>query len=268
MTVQTFPLTGPVNLAARLGHGSLLVRAVDGLDEARVELEGPPDAVERITVELSGPTLRVNAPRQGGLADVFAALRPGPGAAGPVQVTVTVPSGTALDLSTFTASVTVEGRCGGAAVASAVGTVLLDEVDGDLGVRCGTSQVEATHVTGAARVRSANGSGRFGRVDGDLEVGVGRGTVTAGRVGGRVHWRSGAGEASLDAVFGDVDIATGSGAVRIGLPAGVTARVDATSGSGEVVSDLPVSDEPANREHVITVRARTGTGGVRLFRAA
>jgi hypothetical protein len=268
MTVQSFPLTGPINLAVRLGHGTLLVRAVDDLAEARVELEGPPDTLERISVELAGPTLRVNAPRQGGLADVLAALRPGTGSTGPVQATIVVPSGTALDLSTFTASITVEGRCGGAAVTSAVGTVLLGEVDGDLAVRCGTSQVEAAHVTGSVRMRSGSGSARFDRVDGELEIGCGRGTVTAGRVGGRVHWRSGAGEATLAAVYGDVDIATGSGAVSIGLPAGITARVDVSSGSGAVVSDLPVATEPANREHVITVRARTGNGGVRLFRAA
>jgi hypothetical protein len=69
-------------------------------------------------------------------------------------------------------------------------------------------------------------------------------------------------------VHGDVDLATGSGALEIGLPTGVTARLDVHSGSGRVNSDLPVADHPASAQDAITIRAKTGSGDVRLFRAA
>ena len=56
--------------------------------------------------------------------------------------------------------------------------------------------------------------------------------------------------------------------MSIGLPSGVTARLDVMTGAGQVRSELPVTDQPAERSGAITVRARTGNGDVRLFRAA
>ncbi|MDQ1690222.1 MAG: hypothetical protein QOD87_330, partial [Pseudonocardiales bacterium] len=38
MTIQTFPLSGPINLQCRFGFGSLTVRAEDGISEASVQL--------------------------------------------------------------------------------------------------------------------------------------------------------------------------------------------------------------------------------------
>jgi hypothetical protein len=63
-------------------------------------------------------------------------------------------------------------------------------------------------------------------------------------------------------------VARGSGSIAIGLPAGQPARLDVTTGSGRVDSDLPIEDSPATQHNPITVRARTGSGNVRLFRAA
>ena len=40
------------------------------------------------------------------------------------------------------------------------------------------------------------------------------------------------------------------------------------TGSGRVNSELPITDAPAATGDPITVRARTGSGDVRLFRAA
>jgi hypothetical protein len=85
---------------------------------------------------------------------------------------------------------------------------------------------------------------------------------------GAVRSRCGSGTARLGEVHGDVDLATGSGGLEIGLPIGVTARLDVHSGSGQVTSELPIDDKPTSAEDAITVRAKTGSGDVRLFRAA
>jgi hypothetical protein len=268
-TTQRFPLTGPINLSVRLGHGSLTVRTETDLAEATVELTpaaGSEDLVDRITVEMAGPTLTVHAPRQGGLADLIAPWRPrwhdG------VAVTVTVPTGTALKIATFTAPVTVEGRCGGADVATGSGRIRLEEVDGDLLLRYGSADSSVDRVTGSATVRSGSGNARFGEVLGDLQAGCGSGRLEVGEARGAVRSRAGSGEALLSAVYGDVDLASGAGPMSIGLPAGVPARLDVNTGSGKVRSDLPIEDQPASRKGAITVRARTGSGDVRLFRAA
>lgn len=272
MTTRTVrvPLDARINLSVRTGHGSVRIDAVDGLTEAVVSLEPAPgceDLVERMTVGLAGRTLQVHAPRQGGLADLVAPWRPRWEQG--VAVTVSVPSGTAVKVATFTAGVTITGRCGSADIASgAPEAIELDEIEGDLQLRYGSSRASVRRVTGSAQVRSGAGDVHLGDVRGDLDCVCGSGRLDADEVHGRLRARSGAGAASLRAVYGDVDLASGSGDVAIGLPAGVTASVDLNTGCGEVRSDLPVTDSPAERRGAITVRVRTGRGDVVLSRAA
>lgn len=268
MTTKTFALSGPINLAARVGHGSLTVHCVDEPTESRVELrshKGSGEFLERITVEMDGPTLTISAPRQGGVFDLLGD-RWRTGAS--VDIEVTVPSGTAMKISSFTADITVTGRCAGADVATGTGRVQLEHVDGDLRLRYGASSCTVGRVGGTAVVRSGSGDTRLGEIEGDLQCACGSGRLDAAAVHGSVKSRSGAGEARLGAVYGDVDVASGSGGISIGLPKGVTARVDVHTGSGGLRSDLPIEDEPADRKGAITLRARTGSGDVHVFRAA
>lgn len=268
MTVKTFPLTNPINLSVRLGHGSLVVHCRDDLAEARVELTprpGADDYVERITVEMSGPTLTVHAPRQGGVFDMIGDMwRKHAG----VDVDVTVPRGTAMKVSTYTAGVRVEGRSGGADIATGAADIDLDVVDGDLRLRSGSARASVAEVRGSVVLRSGAGDAHFGDVTGDLQSVCGSGLVEARLVRGNARVRAGAGEARLGAVYGNVDMASGSGPMSVGLPAGITARLDLQTGSGRVSSELPIEDHPNSDKGAITVRARTGSGDVRLFRAA
>jgi hypothetical protein len=268
MTVKTFPLTGPINLSVRLGHGSLVVHCVEDLTEAKVELTARPgaeDYVDRVTVEMSGPTLTVHAPRQGGVFDLLGDMwRKHAG----VDVAVTVPSGTAMKLSTYTAGVRVEGRSGGADVATGAADVQLEQVDGDLRLRSGSARTSVGEVRGSVLVRSGAGDAHFGDIAGNLQSMCGSGLLEARLVRGNARVRTGAGEARLGAVYGNVDLASGSGPMSVGLPTGVTARLDLQTGSGRVTSELPIGEKPASSHGAITVRARTGSGDVRLFRAA
>lgn len=268
MPVRTFPLPGPINLSARLGHGSLTIHCVDDLPEARVELTPRPggeELAEHVTVELVGPTLTVSAPRQGGVFDVFGDMwRKNAG----VDVDVTVPTGTAMKITTFTAGVRVEGRCGGADVGNAAARVDLDEVGGDLRLRSGNATVSVRRVTGSVHARTGAGEIHLGEVAGDLDCLCGSGQVRVDTVHGRVRCRAGSGEASFGAVHADVDLASGSGPLTVGLPVGLTARLDLQTGSGHVTSDLPIGERPADTRDAITVRARTGSGDVLVRRAA
>src|SRR5439155_2032906 len=85
----------------------------DDVTEATVTLDGSAQAVDRITVELRGSTLSITAPRDGGIFEL--ARRRDREA---VAVTVTVPSGTPVKITTFTAAITLNGRSGSADLAS------------------------------------------------------------------------------------------------------------------------------------------------------
>lgn len=263
--VTTFPLTAPIDLVVRLGRGSLTVHTRDDAAEAIVRLtpRGQGDALERFSVELQGRTLSVLGPRQGGLPDLLGGRRKDS-----VDIVVEVPHGTALKLTSVDADITVTGRCGRADVATGSATVRLATVDGDLRLRYGSGESSADAVQGSVQVRAGSGSARFGEVAGGLHCGFGSGSLDAAVVRGALHSRAGSGSVSVGAVHGDVDVAAGSGGFTLGVPAGVAAKLDVTTGSGRLHSDLLVEPSPAAGARAITIRARTGSGDVHLVRAA
>jgi hypothetical protein len=268
MTTRTFPLSGPINLHVRIGRGSLTVTAQDDLPEASVTITARAadnDLPDHVSVGMDGRTLYVLARRQDGMLDMLSARR---GDDEAVDVAISVPSGTAMKIRTYTADVVVHGRSGGADVAAGAAAIAMDEVDGDLRLRYGSASSTVGRVHGSVVVRSGSGDARFDEIDGDLQAGFGSGDLRIGAVRGSVRYRTGSGGTVLGSVHADVDVTAGSGDVAIGLPAGLAARLDIKTGSGRLTSELPVDDDRTGDGPTIAVRARTGSGDVRLFRAA
>jgi hypothetical protein len=267
MTTRTFPVNSPIDLVGRIGHGSFRVDARDGLTEATVELSGETATLDRTTVELRGSTLVVSLPRQGGIFDMSFLGR---GARGrdALDVVVTVPTGTPVKVSTYTADITTTGRVGSADLASGVATIKVEDVDGDLRLRVGSGSTDVRFVRGSVQSRAGSGSGRFGEVGGELSSACGSGDITVELAHGRVRTRAGSGDAVIHAAHGDVDFVSGSGNVTLGLPAGRSARLDVTTGSGRVESEMPVESKATSDGPPVQVRIRTGSGDVRLVRAA
>jgi hypothetical protein len=268
MTVRTFDVAGPITLQARVGRGSIQVWAEDGLAHASVRLtphHKDSDIAERFVVELRGATLLVTAPREGGIFDLPLFGNRGRDA---IDVLVTVPTGTAVTVSTVSAGVVLRGSVGDADLASGSADIGADHIGGDLRLRHARGTCRIVQVDGSVTFRSGAGDARFGRIDGGLDARCGSGELVVRSVGGPVRSRVGSGTFTLDAAHGDVDLASGSGPVSIGLPQGQLARVDLHTGSGRVTSDLPIEPTPTSDGRPITIRARTGSGDIRLFRAA
>lgn len=268
MRQHTFPLDGPINLLVQIAHGSVTVEAEDAVEHATVVVEPGTKGAELLdqtVVAMRGRTLTVVTERRDGLFDraLF-----GRRAGRTLDVKVLVPTGTAVKISTETAPITIVGRVGGADLAFGAADVTLGYVERDLRLRYGSGRARAVQVGGSVDLRAGSGSAQFGAIGGDLRASCGSGDLDIGVIRGAARSRSGSGTARLAEVHGDVDLATGSGGLAIGLPTGVTARLDVHSGSGHVNSDLPIEDKPASTSEIITVRARTGSGDVRLFRAA
>jgi Putative adhesin len=269
MPVHTFPLDGPINLQVRIGHGAVTIETADNLTEATVSIEPGKhagDLLEQTTVEMRGRTLLVSAPRQGGVFDlaVFGGRRSGRG----LDVRIVIPTNTAVKISTHTAPIWITGQVGGADLSFGSGEAAVSDVTGDLRLRFGSGVAKAVQVSGSVQVRSGSGDVQFGEIGGNLRAGCGSGDLRVRVVHGAVVSRCGSGSAHLGEVHGDVDLASGSGAMEIGLPVGVTAHLDVHTGSGQTRSELPIEDQPNSATDSISLRARTGSGDVRLFRAA
>jgi hypothetical protein len=266
---RSFPVPGPISLQVRIGHGSVTVEPADDLTEATVHIDADKKAAELLAgtvVEMRGSLLVVNGPRQGGIFDfsMFGGFRSGQA----LDVHVRVPTGTPVKIATFTAPIRILGRVGDADLAFGSAEAGVREVDGDLRLRFGSGNAKVARVTGSVELRSGSGNAQLGEVDGDLNCGCGSGDLRVRVAHGAVRSRCGSGSATLGQVHGDVDVVSGSGRLEVGFPIGVTAKLDVHTGSGQVRSDLPIEDEPKSATGSITVRARTGSGDVRLFRAA
>jgi DUF4097 and DUF4098 domain-containing protein YvlB len=269
-TTLPFALSGPINLLAKAGQGSITVETRDDLTEARVQLtarQPDSDIIERITVEMNGPTLTITTPKPSSLIDLPMFL--GRSRRDAVEIVVTVPTGTAMKIMSFSSDITVHGRSGGVDISAGSARVELDEVDGDVRLRLGRGTGAIGRVRGSIDVKSGAGDVSVGDVSGTLTSTTGNGRLKVGAVRGAVRARSGSGPASLGAVYGNVDLASGNGRLEIGIPSGQSARLDVTTGAGTVDSEFTVGAQPP-RDRLrksITVRARTGSGDIRLFRA-
>ncbi len=178
MDTKTFPIEGPIKVVGRVGHGSFTVRAQDDCEEATVTLAprntsggGGSDFRQRTVVELRGTALVVVTPRQGGVFDL--GLLGGRGRRyDAMDVTVTVPSGTPVKVSAFTADITLDRphrdhRRGRRVARRSPST----HVDGDLRLRYGSGSARVGRVTGSVQARSGSGDATFGEIGG---VAVGR----------------------------------------------------------------------------------------------
>jgi hypothetical protein len=271
MTTQLFPLTGPINLDVRIGVGAIVVRAEDDLDSARVELipqRDDSDVLIRTKVAMDGRTLTVRGPKgQGWSLD----RRHGSATcADIVDVHVSVPSGTSMRLASLGAQATVSGRAGSVVIATGAGTSTVEHVDGDLVARFANGTLDVAKVDGSATLRFNGGQAHLGDVAGNVSLACGDGKVDVDLAHASVRARTGAGAVTINRAGGDIDLATGSGQLSVGLRPGQPARLDISTGHGRLISELevvkaqPVVDAG---EPVITIRARTGHGDVRLFRA-
>ena len=264
-----FPLSGPINLDVRIGVGAITVHAKDDLATAQVVLiaqKQDADTLQRTTVTMHGHTLTIRGPKARGWS-LDKLLGPTT-CADIMAIVVTVPSGTAMKLASYGAKTTVTGRAGSVHIATGAGTSEVAEVDGDLLARFGSGSIDIERVTGSVTLKYGSGTAHLSEVAGALDLISGSGAMDLGTARGAVRVRSGSGEVTIGHAHGDVEFATGSGSLAIGLEPGQPARLDINTGHGRLISELDVSDTaPTDDLAAITIRARTGNGDVRLFRA-
>jgi hypothetical protein len=265
--LSTFPLHGQINLVVRLGHGRVAVAARDDLADATVRLS-PHDpgsgVLDRVTVSMTGSTLLVAGPRQGGWADLIGGRRRNRDG---IDASIDVPTGTPVEIVSASEHLTVTGRCGDANIATTAADINIDHVAGDLRLRYGTASSRVGTVTGSAQLKAGTATASFGEIGGSLHCDFGNGQLSAEVTHGDLRSRAGSASARIGAVYGDVDLAFGRGPITIGIPAGVAAHLEVTSGTGLLASDLPVEETPADDARQIRVRARTGAGDIHLRRA-
>jgi hypothetical protein len=266
MIDKSFDVRGPIALDMRMSRAAITIHQIVGLEQAIVRLAPSPkstDVSDRCTVELSGNTLRVTMPRghdSGGLRGW--GRRPDG-----VEAEISLPSRSSVRVRSFLGSVDIEGTAGDVDIASGTADVTIERIEGSLRVKQGSGRSTLGVSSGGVTVRSGSGDVQIGSAAGPIDVVCASGNLVVGVAHRQVRMRAGSGSATLQTVEGDVDIVSGSGGVEVGLPEGQIARLDISTGSGQLRTDLPVDDQRPRGGRPITVRARTGSGDVRVIRA-
>lgn len=258
MQPRRFDVTGTLHLRLRMRSGDVHVTQTEA-SEATVQVTGERDSDE-ISIEHeptgSGDT-RLQITQR---ADGWAFRRRG------IDVAITVPSGSIVDLGSGSGDITVDGTVA------------------ELKVQSGSGDVSVARVTDGGRVRSASGDVRVGAVDGDLTVTTASGEIEVGSVGGRLEARTSSGEIEVGATTGptlamsasgDIEIASVgadltlrsvSGDIHVGVPAGTRIWFDVSSTSGDTVSELDAAE--GTGEASFEIKATSVSGDIRIRRAA
>jgi len=281
MRTETFATPGDVRLDVRLGSGEIRLEASD-TDETTVTLEPLRDneastsAVEEARIEQRGDEI---------LVDVRGRLRFMRGA--DVLVEIRCPNDANVRAKSGSADIEGHGRLGSVEVETGSGDVQFGEVSGDAEVNAASGDVQIGSIGGQGRINTASGDVQLASVARDAKVNSASGDVQIREAGGRLEVNSASGDVMVaeasssvsvntasgdltigSVVQGKVDLKSASGELRIGIREGSTLWVDARSRSGEVRSELPVSDVPPEGDapHV-ELRANTMSGDITVVRA-
>jgi len=281
MRTETFQTPGDVRLDVRLGSGEIRLEAAE-TEETTVTLEPLRDneasvaAVEEARVEQRGDEIVI---------DVRGRRRLIRGA--DVLVEIGCPNGASVRAKSGSADIEGHGRFGSVEVENGSGDVQFSEVSGDLEINAASGDVQVASVGGEARINTASGDVQVASIAGDAKVNSASGDVMIREAGGRLEVNSASGDVLVREVSspvsfntasgaqtigtvtqGKVDLKSASGDLKIGIREGSTLWVDARSRSGEVRSELPVSDLPPEGDapHV-ELRANSMSGDITVVRA-
>jgi DUF4097 and DUF4098 domain-containing protein YvlB len=283
---ETFQTPGDLRLEVRLGAGEVRLETAD-VQETTVVLEPLRDndastaAVANARVELRE--------RGGGHEIVVDARDRGRGIFRNAEVLVSVscPAGTSVEAKSGSAEITGRGRFGSVEVETGSGDVEFGEIAGEARVNAASGDVQLGTIDGDARVNTASGDVLIRVVAGEAKVNTASGDIIVREVHGELSANSASGDvlvrearssvgvntASGDqeigsVVQGRVSLKSASGDLKVGIAEGSTLFVDARSRSGEVRSELPVSDvPPENDGPAVELNANTMSGDITVARA-
>jgi Putative adhesin len=170
---------------------------------------------------------------------------------GSVLIRVRGPHGLGLDVSSASADIEVLGGLGDADVRTASGDVHIDSAEGRAAVKTASGDVALGRVIGDTSVNTMSGDVRVRETATALTVNTMSGDVRIQRAaGGTIHLRS---------MSGDLEAAIARGA---------SLYVDATSASGDVRSELPVTGSvPDGGRADVELRATSLSGDIVVRRA-
>jgi DUF4097 and DUF4098 domain-containing protein YvlB len=272
VTVRQFDTPGDVVVRVRNKSGEIRLIAHD-LPTTEVEVTpldpGGEETVAQTSVQChptgEGYLVDVEVPTDAGAAGggFLRRVMSLAGEGTKARVVVRCPTGSAVDVSSASASITATGTVGAVKAKSASGDLTFDQIDGPAQIGTASGDVNFGSIEGSAKIESVSGDVRgeqvgavtkVGTASGDVSVELASDDLTVESVSGDVK----VGEAAADcrakttsgdisvgkATSGRVDLQAVSGDLRVGVAAGSLLHVEGESVSGDLRSEIPLDDAP------------------------
>ncbi|HET9647654.1 MAG TPA: DUF4097 family beta strand repeat-containing protein [Microlunatus sp.] len=237
------------------GSGSIVVEP--GPDDHQVEgtINAPESTLATMDIRQEHDQLRIEAPPRSWQTD-------------PVHLRLGAPAGLDYVITTGSADIRVAVPAGRIRAKSGSGDISLD-VTHDLQCNTASGDISVAAVRGdAAQVTSGSGDVRIGEASCLLVAKSGSGDVTV-RTLRRTELRasSGSGDISVPSTTGSVELRSASGAITVGVAEALPAWLDLHSVSGDVRIALEASEAPGPGEPYVSIKARTASGDIAVYRA-
>jgi DUF4097 and DUF4098 domain-containing protein YvlB len=217
------------------------------------------EAAGKTRVELRGGTYYVHAPRSGWLS----------GRSPKLDIEVRTPLGSAVKAVTASAEVECRGDLSDVNVKTASGDVTVERATGEVAVKTASGDVEAQRVDGDLRVETASGDVRADYVGGATRINTASGDVTIGQATSDIAANTASGDVTLGVPrHGNVEAKTASGDVTLRVPTGTGVWLDVSTISGTTRSNLDISPEAPGAGPDLTLRVRTLSGDIEVYRTA
>ncbi|MFD9034179.1 DUF4097 domain-containing protein [Streptomyces sp. NPDC059567] len=278
--MPAFETPEPVSATVELEIGRARIVAAKRTDTVvEVTPSDPGDkldvqAAEETKVTCAGGKLLVKGPKKRSLF----------GKIGAVDVTVELPAGSELIVSTGLGELIGEGRFGNCRLTTAAGDIQLDEAadvrlktsHGDILVDRTTGQTEIQgsgrvrvgRIDGSATVKNLNGETVIGEIGGELRVNSSNGPISVVRAGSSVTAKTASGSIRLgEVVRGQITLDSSAGGLEIGIAEGTAAWLDVRSTAGRVRNELDAAEGPGQSTETVEVRGRTSVGDIVIRRA-
>jgi DUF4097 and DUF4098 domain-containing protein YvlB len=285
MRTETFKTPGVVRLDIRNGAGEVRLDAGAGDGETTVVLEPLRDNESSIeAVQGARVELHERADGHDVVVDVRGRSRFFRGAE--VLVAITCPTETSVEVHTGSANIEGRGLFKRVDVETGSGDVQFGDISEDAEVNAASGDVQISLIGGEGRLNTASGDVQVGTIGGDARVNSASGDVLIRSAGGRLEVNTASGDVLVKEALGSVNVNTASGDqqigsvqdsvnmksasgdVKVGIKQGSKLFLDVRSRSGDVSSELPVSDVPPEGEApLVELRANTMSGDITIHRA-
>lgn len=174
-----------------------------------------------------------------------------------IDYVVTAPRGTTIEANSGSGDLDISNIAGALKAGTGSGNISANDLNGDVALSTGSGDVRAM-MNGAHYVKAETGSGNI-KLQG----------VTGG-----LYAEAGSGDIEVSGQPSDGwKLETGSGSITLNTGTSARFTIDASTGSGDIHSDPPVTTHGRTEEHSLqgevngggpTVRVETGSGDIRI----